>query len=302
MKRAPFLGATGAALLTAPGSHEFMRTLAGLGPSTFYRAPRARAKPELVPAVPDPIPPRVLANPILGEAFRFAGATAPRGWMFARGELLPIATNRDLFSIFRNLFGGDGRTTFALPNAAFPVIVAVSGLFPSSPLVLARAGRNRNPAASLGPGAMPARPRRAAPVAPAVLAARKLAAAQPRFATVAPVPLAPPLLERIASAKKDARAQVLAALGAPARARFDAALGDALAGRTNLYGIVRRTAAGLSAAETRSLLAIGDSFTRAFNPLAPATIHAEPALEAAHFLVSVALEPAQVRAIARRDR
>jgi len=278
-----------------------MRTLAGLGPSTFYRAPQARAKLELVPAVPDPIPARVLANPILGEAFRFAGATAPRGWMFARGELLPIATNRDLFSMFRNRFGGDGRTTFALPTVPFPVIVAVSGLFPSSPLVLARAGRNLSPAASLGTGAMPARARRAAPVAPAVLAARKLAAAQPRFATVAPVPLAPPLLERIASAKKDAREEALAALDPSTRACFEAAVSDALAGRTDLYGIVRRTAAALNATESRSLLAIGDAFTHAFNPRAVGAAHVKPALEAAHVLASVAIDRAQARAIARRD-
>jgi microcystin-dependent protein len=302
MKRAPFLGAAAAVFLNGPGPHGFMRTLAGLGSSSFYRAPQqARGKLRLVPAVPDPVPARVLANPILGEAWRYAGATAPRGWMFARGELLPIATNRDLFTMFRNGFGGDGRTTFALPDLPEGTIVAVTGLFPTSPRVLARTGRDLSELASLGPGAMPGRARRVAPLPAAVSAARKLAAERPRFMTVAPAPLPQLLVDRIAAAKADARSAALAVLGSAARAHLDAAIAGAVAGRTGVYGVVQRMAAELSSDEARRLLAIGDAFALKFNRRAAPPAHANPALEAAHFLASVAIVREQARAIARRE-
>lgn len=46
----------------------------------------------------------------------FAGNFAPRGWAFCHGQLLPIAQYNALFSILGTTYGGDGRTTFALPN------------------------------------------------------------------------------------------------------------------------------------------------------------------------------------------
>jgi len=46
----------------------------------------------------------------------FAGNFAPRGWAFCDGQLLPISTNSALFSILGTTYGGDGRTTFALPD------------------------------------------------------------------------------------------------------------------------------------------------------------------------------------------
>ncbi|MDJ0929601.1 MAG: tail fiber protein [Breoghania sp.] len=45
----------------------------------------------------------------------FAGNFAPRGWMFCDGQLLAIK-NDALFSLFGTIYGGDGRTTTALPN------------------------------------------------------------------------------------------------------------------------------------------------------------------------------------------
>lgn len=53
---------------------------------------------------------------LIGETRYFAGNFAPRGWAFAEGQLLPIASNTALFSIIGTTFGGDGRTTFALPD------------------------------------------------------------------------------------------------------------------------------------------------------------------------------------------
>ena len=57
-----------------------------------------------------------LADPMLGEIKFFAGNFAPRGWALCDGQLLPISQNQALFSILGTTYGGDGRTTFALPD------------------------------------------------------------------------------------------------------------------------------------------------------------------------------------------
>ena len=55
-------------------------------------------------------------EPFIGQVLLFAGNFAPRGWAFCNGQLLPIAQNQALFSILGTMYGGDGRTTFALPD------------------------------------------------------------------------------------------------------------------------------------------------------------------------------------------
>ncbi len=55
-------------------------------------------------------------EPMLGEIKMFAGTYAPRGWAFCDGQLLSISQNTALFSILGTTYGGDGRTTFALPD------------------------------------------------------------------------------------------------------------------------------------------------------------------------------------------
>jgi microcystin-dependent protein len=55
-------------------------------------------------------------EPFLGEVIVFAGNFAPRGWAFAQGQLLPIADNTALFALLGTTYGGDGQTTFALPD------------------------------------------------------------------------------------------------------------------------------------------------------------------------------------------
>ncbi|MBU1431758.1 tail fiber protein [Myxococcota bacterium] len=55
-------------------------------------------------------------EPFIGEICIFGGNFAPRGWAFCDGQLLPIAQNAALFSILGTTYGGDGRTTFALPD------------------------------------------------------------------------------------------------------------------------------------------------------------------------------------------
>ncbi len=55
-------------------------------------------------------------EPILGEIRMFAGNFAPTGWAFCQGQLLPIAQNTALFSLLGTTYGGDGITSFALPD------------------------------------------------------------------------------------------------------------------------------------------------------------------------------------------
>lgn len=55
-------------------------------------------------------------DPFLGEIRMFAGNFAPVGWALCNGQLLSIAQNTALFSLFGTTYGGDGRVTFALPN------------------------------------------------------------------------------------------------------------------------------------------------------------------------------------------
>ncbi len=60
--------------------------------------------------------PATAQEPFIGEVVMFAGNFAPRGWAFCEGQLLPISNYQALFSILGTTYGGDGRTTFALPD------------------------------------------------------------------------------------------------------------------------------------------------------------------------------------------
>ncbi len=57
-----------------------------------------------------------MAEPYLGEIHMFAGTFAPRGYALCNGQLVPVSQNAALFSLLGTQFGGDGRSTFALPN------------------------------------------------------------------------------------------------------------------------------------------------------------------------------------------
>ena len=57
-----------------------------------------------------------MSEPFVAEIRIFAGNFAPRGWAFCDGQLLPISQNTALFSLIGTTYGGDGRTTTALPN------------------------------------------------------------------------------------------------------------------------------------------------------------------------------------------
>jgi len=57
-----------------------------------------------------------MAEPFIAEIKMFGGNFAPRGWAFCDGQLLAISSNTALFSLLGTTYGGDGRTTFGLPD------------------------------------------------------------------------------------------------------------------------------------------------------------------------------------------
>jgi len=81
-------------------------------------------------------------EPILGEIRAFGFTFAPVGWAQCDGQLMQITQNTALFSLLGTTYGGDGRTTFALPNltksgipagadATVHYYIALRGVFPS---------------------------------------------------------------------------------------------------------------------------------------------------------------------------
>ena len=59
-----------------------------------------------------------MSDPFVAEIRMFAGSFAPKGWATCDGQLLPISQNTALFSLLGTFYGGDGKSTFALPNMA----------------------------------------------------------------------------------------------------------------------------------------------------------------------------------------
>jgi microcystin-dependent protein len=57
-----------------------------------------------------------MAQPFIGEIRMFAGNFAPAGWSFCDGQLMPISQNDAMFVLIGTTYGGDGESTFALPN------------------------------------------------------------------------------------------------------------------------------------------------------------------------------------------
>ena len=90
-----------------------------------------------------------MAEPFLSEIRIMSFGFAPKGWALCNGQLLPINQNQALFSLLGTTYGGDGRATFALPDArcesARPAIAPGSpGKVPPSPAVT-RAARSSKP-------------------------------------------------------------------------------------------------------------------------------------------------------------
>ena len=57
-----------------------------------------------------------MSDPFVAEIRMFAGNFAPKGWALCNGQLLPISQNTALFSLVGTFYGGDGKSTFALPD------------------------------------------------------------------------------------------------------------------------------------------------------------------------------------------
>ena len=57
-----------------------------------------------------------MAQPYVGEIRMFAGNFQPAGWMFCEGQLLPVSENETLFQLIGTTYGGDGQSTFGLPD------------------------------------------------------------------------------------------------------------------------------------------------------------------------------------------
>jgi microcystin-dependent protein len=83
-------------------------------------------------------------DPFIGEIMVWSGTFAPKGWAFCEGQLLPIMQNQALYSLLGTQYGGDGRTTFALPDLRGRVPVHRGDLTSGIPL---RAGDSGGAAA-----------------------------------------------------------------------------------------------------------------------------------------------------------
>lgn len=71
-----------------------------------------------------------MSEPFIGEIRLFANNYAPRGWSYCEGQILQISTNTALFSLLGNAYGGNGTTTFALPDYRGRVPIHVNGAHP----------------------------------------------------------------------------------------------------------------------------------------------------------------------------
>ena len=76
-----------------------------------------------------------MATPFLSEITMFGCNFAPQGWANCDGGLVPIAQNTALFSLLNTMYGGDGQTTFALPDlrGRFPIHVGQGAGLPATP-------------------------------------------------------------------------------------------------------------------------------------------------------------------------
>jgi microcystin-dependent protein len=73
-----------------------------------------------------------MSEPFIGEVRVFGFGTVPRGWMACEGQTLAISTNQALFSLLGTQFGGNGSTTFMLPDLRGRVPLGVSASYPAA--------------------------------------------------------------------------------------------------------------------------------------------------------------------------
>jgi microcystin-dependent protein len=83
-------------------------------------------------------------EPYLGEIRPIAISYAPKGWAFCTGQLLPIAQNQALFSLLGTTFGGNGQTTFGLPDLRGRIPVGTGALPGGNPYIQGQQGGQEN--------------------------------------------------------------------------------------------------------------------------------------------------------------
>ena len=100
-----------------------------------------------------------MGQPYVGEIRIFAGTFEPAGWMFCSGQLLAISENDTLFALIGTTYGGDGQSTFGLPDlrGRLPLHmvsgpgttynIGVNGVVPASPVILLNNFANQGAAA-----------------------------------------------------------------------------------------------------------------------------------------------------------
>jgi microcystin-dependent protein len=81
-----------------------------------------------------------MSNPYVGEIRMFGGNFQPAGWMFCDGQLLPISENETLFNLIGTTYGGDGQSTFGLPDLRGRVPIHQGTGSSGTPYVLAQSG------------------------------------------------------------------------------------------------------------------------------------------------------------------
>jgi microcystin-dependent protein len=64
-----------------------------------------------------------MSQPYIGQILMFAGNFAPAGWAFCAGQLMPISENDTLFNLIGTTYGGDGQSTFGLPDMRGRVVI-----------------------------------------------------------------------------------------------------------------------------------------------------------------------------------
>ena len=82
-----------------------------------------------------------MSDVFLGEVRAMPFGFAPAGWAPCKGQVMPITGNTALFSLLRNLYGGDSKTTFGLPTLAplaaecgtLQYCIALQGIYPQRP-------------------------------------------------------------------------------------------------------------------------------------------------------------------------
>ncbi|HEY6235406.1 MAG TPA: phage tail protein [Candidatus Elarobacter sp.] len=283
-------------LLAGCGGRHVLQALPGVASLKSAGKPTSIGK--LVPAVADPIPDNVLAQPILGEGWRFDGPVAPPGWMLAKGQSFKVAENPRLFSILGNSAGPDASGSFHLPNTSFGYVIAVAGFYPTSPAMLAQSARRISSRQnSLGPNATPRmliakrNDRREA----AIAGARKLMTSAVRASSIGYVLVTAEMAARFTESRFSARDVAFGALTPSNRNALEAGLERIARGQSSLNDVIVQMTPLLNGLETAALLDANDARLLAFRPQWSGAQHANPQYEAARFLISVGLSREQLR-------